>query len=108
MKYISPIYKLVNRDIKEILFTFDFHKYGEEFVHRFPVYKHGNKTLVWCSFLIYENDMNTMHINVYDLNGISCSYNIEVFGSSTVTKKINERIWKELNWFSKEGFLLTE
>lgn len=108
MKYISPIYKLVNRDIKEILFTFDFHKYGEELVHRFSVYKHGNKTLVWCSFVIYEDDMNTMHINVYDFNGISCNYNREIFGSSIVTKKINKRIWKELDWFSKEGFLLTE
>ena len=78
MKYISPIYKVVNRDIKEILFTFDFHKYGEELVHRFSVYKHGNKTLVWCSFIIYEDDMNTMHINVYDMNGISCNYNREV------------------------------
>lgn len=52
--------------------------------------------------------MNTLHINVTDSNGSSCSYNKEEFGVSIVTEIINKRIWKELDWFTKEGFLLTK
>ena len=106
MKFIKPTYKILNRDIREILFVYDFHKYGDEFIHRFPVYKYENKTLVWCSFIIYEDDMNTMHINVYDSNNNSCNYNKEEYGKSLVTEKINKRIQKELNWFAKERFLI--
>ena len=79
MKHINPTYKVVNKDIKEILFTYDFHKYGDEFVHKFPVYKYKNKTLVWCSFVIYEDDINTMHVNVFDINGNSYEYNKEEY-----------------------------
>lgn len=111
MKYIDSTYKInINnigaKNIKEIMSMFNFYRYGDEYIHRFPVYRYKNKSLVWCYFIIYEDDISKMHINVLDINYNSCNYNKDEYGNSLVTEIINKRIYEELDYLTKEEFLL--
>ena len=103
---INPIYKIKSVEPKDLLCRFKFHKYNkDEFVYRFPVYRYEGKPLIYCEFVIYEDDMQYIHINTYDLNGDYYAYNKEEYGKSLVVEIINERIQEQLNFFAQSGLL---
>ena len=107
MKYIEPIYKIKSVEV-ELLHRYNFHKYKDDFVFKFPVYRYEGKPLIFCEFVIFEDDMQYIHINAYDLNGDTCSYNKEEYGNSLVIKIINERIREKLKEFMDKGLIILE
>lgn len=106
MNLIYPTYKIKNVDIRELLFVYDFHKYGDDLVHRFPVYKYNNKPIIFCEFVIRDYEDNQIHINVYDQNRNSYSYNEEEYGKSKVVESINETIQDKINHYIKKGLIV--
>lgn len=105
MKYINPTYKL-NNDISEkiLIEQYDFHRYNNEIVYRFPVYKYNNKPLIFGEF-IYNEEENQLHIRAIDHNGYNYNYNEEYFGISKLIENINSKINTKINEFQKKGVI---
>ena len=50
--------------------------------------------------------MQYIHINVYDLNGDTYSYNKEEYGNSLIIELVNERIQEKVEEFINKGLII--
>lgn len=106
MTIINPTYKTNIINSYELRIKHDFHKIGENTIHRFPVYKYNNKPLIMGEF-IYDEEEYTIHINAVDINTGTCvPYNKSEYGKSKVTEIINTNILKEIDRYKKEGVII--
>lgn len=106
MNKIEPVYKAKDTTYQELRNKFDFHRFGEQIVHRFPVYKYQGKPLIMGEFL-YDEEENVIHINTVDnATGTFCPYNKTEYGKSKVTEIINANIQKEIDKYRKDGLII--
>lgn len=110
MNHIKPTYKVINVDIKDLVFKFDFHRRNKDncLVYRFPVYKYNGKILIYGEFNIYDDDANTLHVNAFDINNNTYDYNKTEYGKSKVVEAINKKINEELNKLIKGGVVVKD
>lgn len=105
MNNIQPVYKAKNVPYQELRNKFDFHRLGEQIVHRFPVYKYQGKTLIMGEFL-YDEEENIIHINTTDnATGTFYPYNKTEYGKSKVIEIINANLQKEIDKYRKDGLI---
>ena len=106
MNIINPTYKAKIFTIQELKNKYDFYRFGENIVHRFPVYKYNGKPLITGEF-IYDEEEYVIHINEIDINtNISVSYNKSEYGKSKVTEIVNSNMQKEINKYKREGLII--
>ena len=106
MNIINPVYKTNIFTIQELKNKYDFHRFGEFIIHRFPVYKYNGKPLIMGEF-IYDEEEYVVRINAVDLStNTFCQYNKSEYGKSKVIEIINTNMQKEIDKYRKEGVII--
>lgn len=105
MKYIKQIYRTNNNiTVQNLIERYNFLRLNNEIIYRFPVYKYGNKPLIFCEF-VYDNEEKHLYVRVFDTNNNSYSFNKEYYGESNVISAINNKIYEKINEFVKNGII---
>lgn len=79
-------------DMKKIGFRYDYEL--DDYVYRFPVYKYGKATVLFCKLSVDE-DTGNVWFNVYDSNGLYMAFYNREYGSNSMIPEIESAILKE-------------